>query len=190
MVAYDIPPKLNYKDTITEIWIDKVRNALLSLVSNKAEATPPFCAAYIQDGQSIPDSSNTKLIFNGPSYDPTGSMFDVAQSRIYIPENGLYLIDFAGTWSGIWNPDAGGHRRIRILTVSESGVHISRLWSELPAIGGGAMTHQAHVTASLRAGSYVEIWATQTSGVNLVLRAGVLDASGFLTVRKISDVQL
>lgn len=89
MAAYVSPATVVTGTTIASAWGNSVKTALDRI------ANPPSCRVYHNAAQSIPDNTVTTVAFNSERWD-TASMHDTAvnNSRITIPEAGLYLVEF------------------------------------------------------------------------------------------------
>lgn len=122
---------------------------------------PPACRVHHSAVQSIPNNTETPLLFNSKRYD-TDSMHStsVNTSRITLNTAGLYVVSGNIQWAA----NATGPRQIGIRL--NGGTYLA---IELDPSAGASIVHQQNVTTVYKfaATNYVELVAYQASGAAL-----------------------
>jgi hypothetical protein len=124
---------------------------------------------YKAAAQSIPNASQTAVIFDTERFDPYGFHDNaVNNTRLTVPagRGGDYVISFASAWA----PHATGRRQVqlRLNGVTPMAIDTDAATSDLTLPNRGTLT----TTYTLAAGDYVEAVVYQTSGGALDLSAG------------------
>jgi hypothetical protein len=119
------------------------------------------CALLKDDTQSIPDSTSTKITFvsDDVKYDPL-EMFNDANNRIIIPQNGLYEISANGRWENSGTGD-------RIIYIDVNGSNLASVVYSPNSRAGDSLS----IKTTLETNDYVEISVWQNS-------TGALDFGG------------
>lgn len=154
--ANNLDIDLSSYGTITATWHAVILD--VGSTYNLAEQTSVGCRVYDSSNQSIPDSAQTAINFDGEEYD-TDNMHDTVtnNTRITINKTGKYVI-----WAGVgWAANATGIRQVNI-TKNGTTVLATNQTHSPNGINNFNMTQST--IADLTAGDYVECIVFQNSG--------------------------
>ena len=141
--------------------------ATLPAVSGRL-VTMPSCAITRTAAQTIPDATETDVLFTAEDHD-NATMHDTGsvQDRIVIPYDGVYLI----CAHVIWDANASGARRIDVTLNDPAPAALAAKLQSIAMLPSAAESNVLAQTVSvvrrLTAGDIVRINVSQTSGGNL-----------------------
>jgi hypothetical protein len=119
----------------------------------------PYCKVRNSSTQSIPDSADTLLLYDTVISDKF-NMFDSDNSRILIPESGLYDIDIAFQF-------AANSSSFRVVYVKINGSTIIRLKRTLAIDASTAVENTLKFTHEFSKNDYMEVYYRQETGAPL-----------------------
>ncbi len=153
-------------DKVSAAWAnDNVKSPIDWLMN------PPRCQVSNSTGQATADATLTVLNFDTEAYDSTGTMHDPVtnNSRIVLPETGLYLVHMYVRW------DATGvtFTRARLqCRLNGATAVINHATSGASAASDNWFSVARSFERTFTAGDYIELLAVQTSGASRTTSAG------------------
>jgi hypothetical protein len=136
-------------------------------------ASPPLFRNHVSAGQSIPNTTNTKVTLSASGLDTFGG-YSPAASTYTVQRDGLYLAHGAVAWNSLASDTAQRAAGISVNGTIYWGpgyenAPVTLIGGALPACNLIATKTQVF---SLRAGDTVQLWCRQNSGAAVALSSG------------------
>lgn len=145
--------------------------------ASAGNATSVNCKVFQTSGQSLPDSTDTKVTWNSVSYDSSGVF---SANKFIAPESGVYAfkgvvqLDSLGSAYGCYSALA--------INGALSEYHHHPKWSSLSQPHPINFNHEV----KLNAGEYVELYINQQSGGSNTVSTGI-GGGNFATFTKVGN---